>query len=172
MKTCIPITSSSVEGAVAFVSPCDHERLSAYGWRLASNGYAIRDVRTADGQRTTLGMHREVLGLTHGDPVQGDHINLNKLDNRRENLRYATHSGNQQNRCQEGNATYGERRTTSQYRGVSWDSTRGRWLAMGHLSGSRRNLGRFDNEEDAGLAAAMFRAEHMPYSTEPLLEAH
>lgn len=67
-----------------------------------------------------------------------DHINLNKLDNRRCNLRIATHSQNSQNRDKLN------KRCTSKYVGVR-KTPQGNWSAQI----KNKYLGRFDNEEDA-----------------------
>ncbi len=68
--------------------------LSRWRWCL-SRGYAVRGVRARGGHRL-ISLHRQILGLTFGDGVEVDHINRNKLDNRRSNLRIVTHGGNMQ----------------------------------------------------------------------------
>jgi hypothetical protein len=104
-------------------------------------------------------MHRELLGLTTGDSRQGDHINRDRLDNRRANLRIVTLAENRQNLA-------AQRGSTSAYRGVSWDKQAEKWRASAKLDGKAKFLGTFEREEDAGRAAADFRAEHMPCSAE------
>jgi len=42
-------------------------------------------------------MHREILGLDRKDKSQGDHVNLDSLDNTDDNLRVASNSQNQMN---------------------------------------------------------------------------
>ena len=83
-----------------------------------------------------------------GKPQKGmvvDHINRIGLDNRKENLRIATRSQNQQNRRS-------RRNTSSQYKGVSWTKRDKRWQAkIGH----KRKvicLGDFTCEHQAALA--------------------
>jgi predicted phosphodiesterase len=39
----------------------------------------------------------------------------------------------------------------SKYDGVYWDSTKNKWTAQICISGKKYNLGRFDNEDDAGM---------------------
>lgn len=61
------------------------------------------------------------------------------------NVRWATYATQNRNqRKQEG--------TTSQYRGVSWDSDRGRWQAKIGVAGRTIMLGRFDSEVAASGA--------------------
>jgi len=111
-----------------------------------------------DGRRLDVSLHREVLGLKHGDRRKVDHRNGDTLDNRRANLRIATVAQNAQNQ--------GSRGGSSQYRGVTWDKSRRKWMATAMLDGRRRTIGRFGTEEEANAAAVEWRARHMPYSQE------
>lgn len=103
-------------------------------------------------------MHRVVLGLTKGDGLEADHLNGDRSDNRRSNLRALTHAQNNQNVPSRGG--------TSRFRGVSWHKQHRKWIARARVGGTLHHLGLFECEEDAGAAAAAFRAEHMPFSTE------
>lgn len=96
--------------------------------------------------RKMFTLHRLILGLT--DPkIQGDHRDGNGLNNTRQNLRAATHSQNSWNSKRRSGGT-------SQYRGVSWDAERAKWIAsISREDGKgRKHLGRFDNETDAAHA--------------------
>lgn len=99
-------------------------------------------------------LHREVLGLKRGDGLVGDHIDGDRLNNRRWNLRAVT---NQRNVAHQAVVNT---RGTSRFRGVSWDAGRRRWLTSVTLDGRRCSMGRFDSEEAAAEAVAAFRAEH------------
>lgn len=85
-----------------------------------------------------------------GKPPSGyewDHINRDKLDNRKENLRHATRAQQMQNRDkQTGNYT-------SKYKGVYLDRRSGRFRA--HINdpktGKKISLGSFVNEDDAAV---------------------
>jgi hypothetical protein len=112
-----------------------------------------------DGRRVAVYLHREVLGLPHGDKRQVDHINGLTLDNRRANLRIVTHAEQAQNRRKRS-------ATSSRYRGVTWDRSREKWLASATVNGRRTTVGRFESEDEAGAAVAAWRAEHMPFSQE------
>jgi len=89
-------------------------------------------------------MHREIMGSPKGLLV--DHRNLNRLDNRRENLRTATHSQNMQNRVKI------RVKTTSQFIGVHWDPVERKWRAQISHQKKHLYLGRFQNEIDAAKA--------------------
>jgi DNA-binding CsgD family transcriptional regulator len=88
-------------GLVALVSTTDARRIRAKRWYRQSytrsdgtrNVYANCQV----GGRI-IGMHRFILGLTCHDKIFVDHINGDGLDNRRENLRLASHAENMRNR--------------------------------------------------------------------------
>ena len=65
--------------------------LSQYKWYYTPDGYAQGKI---DGERVY--MHRYVAKTPRGQFT--DHINHNKLDNQRSNLRVCTHAENMQNR--------------------------------------------------------------------------
>jgi hypothetical protein len=99
------------------------------------------------------------MGLAHGDDRRIDHINRNKLDCRRSNLRLATHAENLQN-------TAGNRGTSSRYRGVTRRRDTGKWQAQAGLNGEYHYLGLFDDEAAAAAASSAFRAANMPFAVE------
>lgn len=145
--------------AWAIVDEGDYAWLSDYKWRHLSNGYAVRYTR----DNKTVLMHRQIMGLKHGDRRQVDHINRDRLDCRRSNLRLAPRGGldNQQN------LSIGSR-NTSGYRGVKWDKRRGKWYAAAQIARVSHFIGYFATAEEAGAAVAAFRRDHMPFSEEAL----
>lgn len=78
------------KGKVAFVSDEDYEELSKYKWCCTSHGYAIRNWMYKQ-----IYMHRHIKKAKISEEV--DHINGNKLDNRRDNLRLCNRSSNAKN---------------------------------------------------------------------------
>lgn len=98
-------------------------------------------------QRRIL-VHRVIFYLHNGYyPIEIDHINRVRSDNRIENLREATsHSNNL------GNQSKQVRAKTSRYKGVCWDKNRNLWAAGIKYEGKRYNLGRYLNEEEAAEA--------------------
>lgn len=144
-------------GAVVAWATIDADLLpwaSQWRWSLTAAGYVRRG--TVAGEFL---LHREILALKHGDPRQGDHRNGNPLDNRRENLRVATHGQNQQNR------RGGNRGALSGHRGVAFNARRGKWIAYADVDGKRRYVGcAFATEDEAAAAVAQFRREYLPFS--------
>ena len=72
------------------------DELNKYHWSISSNGYAQRRVKIGDKVSTIL-MHRQIMELTLSDNKIVDHINGNRLDNRKSNLRVCTHTENLHN---------------------------------------------------------------------------
>lgn len=145
--------SGSMVGEVR-VDLDDLEWLARWSWRLHSGGYAFRGRKIGgrSGRYFTILMHRMILDVPHGFDVEVDHINGDRLDNRRSNLRLVTHGQNMQNRHVDGN------------RGVK--SFKGKWQARATLDRVTHHLGTFDTEAEAAAAAAEWRRQNMPFSPE------
>lgn len=133
-----PMTIPLSRGKRALVSPEDYEKLAKHSWYFGRRGYAMRSKNMPNGARKTVSMHREILGARLDQEV--DHINRNRLDNRRENLRMLGHSANLHNR-----GAYG----SSGVAGVSWDKRKGKWRAEIGRNGQRAWLGYHDTKSDA-----------------------
>lgn len=133
----------------AVIDESDRPLLRSYTWRLHTLGYAVAREGAA-----IIYMHRLLCDLHVGDCREADHINRNKLDNRRANLRVVTDAEQSQN-------TPARRGGTSQYRGVCFDRRLRRWRAGAQLNGKQHHIGVFASEEDAAEAAATWRREHM-----------
>ena len=131
MSHTIPLT----KGRFAVVEDADFARLSQLKWCYNSSGYAVHYE-----DRRTIFMHRLIMNAP--PHLQVDHINQNRLDNRRENLRFATRSQNQANKGRQVNNTSG-------YKGVSFRA--GKWEARIRVAGGRLQLGRFDDPVTAAL---------------------
>ena len=125
---------------VTVVDDCDYAEISKYRWLLTPQGYA-RNSNRIEGKRQLL--HRIILKTPQN--LQTDHINCDKLDNRRENLRIATHSQNSANgmNCRGG---------TSQYKGVYWDKEKRKWCATIRINNKQKYIGRYKSEEQAARA--------------------
>lgn len=89
--------------------------------------------------------HRIAWVLVRADawPVQIDHINGDRTDNRIHNLRSVTRAENRRNACRPSNNKSG-------FNGVSWDRVNKRWVVrIKTLDGKYANLGRFETIQDA-----------------------
>ena len=82
-----------------------------------------------------------------------DHINRDKLDCRRENLRSATSNQNSWNAIQRP-------RGSSKVLGVSWSKGRKKWLACITVYYKYKNLGYYENEDDAIIARLKAEVEY------------
>jgi hypothetical protein len=132
---------------VSIVDDEFYEVLSEYKWYF-TGGYASRNSLLIDGKHTTIKMHKTVIelsGIIIPPGMQIDHISRDKLDNRKNNLRVATHSQNQHNRT-----SY--KTNKSGYKGVSWDKRSNNWLAYVRVNGCHKYIGHFDNVIEAAHA--------------------
>ena len=138
-------------GAIALVDDEDYEKVSKVQWHI-NQGYARGYPRQSLGLNVShLVMHRYVLGLGVGDNRIVDHINGNKLDNRRINLRFCTQLENQRNKPK-------TKHNRSGFKGVGWMPTRGKWRARIRAGGREIHIGMFDSAEEAHKAWRAYAA--------------
>lgn len=124
-------------------------------WSLdESTGYVFRRVYLEDGSRKKVYLHRFILGLLPGDGFVVDHINGNRLDNRRENLRVILPGQNSQNRTTSSGA--------SRFRGVHPKGSK--WVAQVR-TGSFKWSKTYSTEEGAAIAADFIRQRVMNFAT-------
>lgn len=115
--------------------------LNMFGWHVDKGGYAIGGLNI-NGKWKRVPMHRVIMGLPERQWLV-DHINGNRLDNRRANLRLVTERQNKWNASR-------QLRGSSQFKGVSYYRRLGLWHARIHLATKTVSLGYFKDE----LAAA------------------
>lgn len=108
------------------------EEFSKYYWYMDRCGYVC-----TRSNKTRLKMHKEVMRGIKGEVI--DHINRNKLDNRRENLRVTTFSMN----CYNQNLVGGKSGVVGVY------ERNGRWRAGITINGKNIHLGYFDTMSEA-----------------------
>jgi hypothetical protein len=92
----LPLT----RGKYSLIDKEDWDIVNIGNWFVMNSGYACRNKPTdANGKRGVIQLHRLVLGLGPATfDTRVDHINGNKLDNRKANLRVATTAQNCANR--------------------------------------------------------------------------
>lgn len=155
----VRIPLRSADGATVahtIVDAVDADWVNRWRWQL-NGGYAARTT-SEGGPKRQLRLHRLLLGLTEGDGREGDHIDRDRLNNRRSNLRVLLVGRNSQN--QPG------RPGTSVHRGVSWRARARCWVAYVVVRGKQHYLGQFNSEEEAAAAARAGRAQLMTAATD------
>ena len=124
-------------GKYALVDDEDFEYVNQWRWFITLNGYAARH------PKGMVYMHSLLNKTPKG--FHTDHINRNKLDNRRVNLRTTTSSQNLHNSKKYTNNTSG-------HRGVYWYERYKKWEVYINIKGKRIYLGRFPGIRSAIVA--------------------
>jgi hypothetical protein len=112
--------------SIVLITPKDLPTVKAIKWYTNTSGYAMES-------HGNLLIHREI--MKPKSPLVVDHINGNKSDNRRGNLRICTVAQNTVNQSRV--------RTFSGYKGVSWHDRDGLWYARLSFNGKNIHLGFF-----------------------------
>lgn len=136
------------KGYEATIDYADAELTAGFVWRPLNQTTAKTVYAHAWHGKMHVYLHRLVVGAGPDELV--DHKDGNGLDNRRANLRIATKSTNGANRPKDRSRK--RLAFTSDFKGVYWDGSRGRWTARVHVDGKAKMLGRFDVEEEAARA--------------------
>jgi hypothetical protein len=134
----IPLLGKHGANAFAIVDDDNYEQLIPYKWTANKLGYAIR----REGE-SIIFMHRQVTICAEDKEI--DHINRNKLDNRKENLREISHRDNLTNIVL-------HKHNTSGVKGVYWHKAKNKWRAYIDVYGKRKYLGSYALIEDAKKA--------------------
>lgn len=135
------------------VDICDYELVKNYYWDVY-NGYAQTQIKTPDCKkcrRKRLFLHRLILG----QPENGfeiDHIDRNKLNNRRSNLRFVSHFDNMQNREIPENNTSG-------FKNVSFDKNKNKFIGYFTYNSKRYYAGAYKTASDANDAVLKLKSK-------------
>jgi hypothetical protein len=132
------------------ISSEDFERVSAHSWCAHTGGYAITQIKNAEGKWATTYLHRFLMNAGPGQIV--DHRDQNPANNTRRNLRFCTVRENNMNVSKKPN-------TTSKYLGVRRVKN-GQWRVEFRIHGKKTHFGCYPTEDEAGRVAAQKRKEH------------
>ncbi len=128
--------TGKISGTVLY-SDCDHNLILQHKWRINAQGYAVNE----NGDR----MHRLIMKPPKDQEV--DHIEHDKLDNRREKLRVVQPILNRQNQKKRSG-------TISKYIGVT--RKRQKWISSVNVDKKTFRFGPFDSEKKAAMARDLF----------------
>lgn len=124
------------KGQVALVDNDDFKELIMFRWCCSGSGHAHRNKGQGQGHIT---MHRQIMGQVVG--LEIDHVDGNKLNNQRHNLRFVSRNVNMQNRIA---------RNPTGFKGVKRKGNK--WLARFVSEGVDHYLGSFKTVEEAARA--------------------
>jgi hypothetical protein len=137
----------------------DLEKVRNYKWYLTSHGYCAH--RSAE--NGIIYLHRLILGLNKEEEEIIDHIDNNKLNNKKVNLRKCSYEENAMNRYSRK-----EKPSSSGFRGVYWFEKDEVWTATIVIKSKEIRIGSFKTKEEA--IAARRGAEIVLYKTFAPLE--
>jgi hypothetical protein len=123
------------EVAKALIDLDDVEKIKNYKWGIGNGGYTIN-------ANNSILLHRFILNIKPKYGYVVDHINRNRLDCRKNNLRITTFKENSINRGTQSNNTSG-------VTGVSFEKRRNKWESHIKSNGKKKFLGYYDCIEDA-----------------------
>lgn len=138
----------------------EDEDLARLNWYAHEGGkgdvkyhYAARRFHVGGGAREREWLHTVVMERILERALESselaDHINGDKLDNRRDNLRVASRTQNEANKKKR---VWTKTPTSSQYKGVTFMKDRNRWRASIQKDGKQLFLGTFKDEIEAAKA--------------------
>jgi len=133
----IPYLEINVNGNIVLIDEEDLYKLNGNKITISTNGYPITTYK-----HKIYYIHKLVLDLPESDV---DHINRNKLDNRKSNLRLVTESNNSANSGVRINNTTG-------YKGVMYFKRDCNWHAQITHNYQKIHIGYFDTPEEAAHA--------------------
>ena len=129
------------QGKVALVDDDCPIHILEMKWHCSSFGYARHTINYSNAKKEVVYLHRLIIDAKKG--MQVDHINQDKLDNRKENLRLCNFSQNQANTS--------HRKNKSGYRGVSLKKS-GRYISLIRFDNKTIYLGLFPTAKEAAIA--------------------
>lgn len=118
--------------------------IGQHSWSVYRDGFVFTNI---NGRHVEL--HR---WLMKSGKKKVEHINGNRLDNRRANLRVV---------APEQPIEVPKYTNKSGYRDVSWNKQSGKWVVRIPVYGGHVMLGMFDDLEEAGRVAYEYRRDHL-----------
>lgn len=142
----IKLCGASANGKSMIIDDDDYGMVNKYSWNISikdKNEYASAYLLGSGHRGTRIYAHRLIMNAERGQHI--DHKNGDGLDNRRGNLRISTNQENHFN-------TRKKSKSSSIYKGVTWENRRKHWVAQIMIDGKHIYIGKFDSEVDAAKA--------------------
>lgn len=136
----------TTKGNPFLIDKNDYERVKNVCWHMDAHGYILGCV---NGKEVRL--HRFLTKCPETEIV--DHINQNKADNRKCNLRIVNHSQNNMNKPMQKNNTSG-------FVGVNYNKKNRKWTSFIAVNSRQIYLGSFENIQDAAEARKKAEAKY------------
>lgn len=127
----------------------DFQIVSKYNWFKTSNGYFQAIIPNSN--RKHISLHRLIMNVSDSE-IDIDHINHDKSDNRKENLRIVTA---QENSCNMRLSIT----NTSGVKGVVWNNKKHKWQARAMKNYKNFHLGYYNDFDDAVTARKNWEIE-------------
>lgn len=134
-----------IKNKEVLIDVTDYLKFSKCAYYVNNYGYVVR-TQKINGQKVAQLLHREIMNCPKGMEV--DHINGNRLDNRKENLRVCSRIENQRNKKLYKNNTTGAK-------GIYMHKNKNRnkrWQAYIKVNNKKKSLGYFLTREEAAAA--------------------
>lgn len=134
---------SLTQNKFAIIDNEDWDKIKDYSWCISTDNNIVAYIKGSGRKnRKLILLHRLIMNAKQGQEI--DHINRNRLDNRKNNLRFCNRSQNNMNAKK-------RKGTLSKYKGVTWSKRDKKWKSYIGLNGKFINLGSYDNEKIAAL---------------------
>jgi len=124
------------KGKVALIDLSDVDTVQKHQWYFDGE-YAVTNLPN----RSKLHLHRMIANTGTGKVT--DHINRDKLDNRRNNLRVCNSSDNNHNRALNN---------PNGFRGITWNKRKRKWASQISIGNKNKGLGCFTSKIEAARA--------------------
>ncbi len=140
------------QGKMALVDDEDFEKVSQFKWfaiyNKKTNAFSAgKKIRGLDNKKRIIYMHQFIMGShLKGTNYSVNHIDSNLLNNQKINLRVCNSSQ------RSANKTINSKNNTSGYKGVSFDKSRSKYIAVIQIKSKKLTIGRFHSLSEAALA--------------------
>lgn len=132
------------DGCEFYFDKEDYEIIKDYNWFRNDQFYFLARINIGNSKIKIIRLHRLIMNVNFDDQIEIDHIHgiKSRNDNRKSNLRFATHTQNNVNKGV-------MKRSTSGYTGVNFFKPISKWRARITVNKNTIELGYFDDIKDA-----------------------